>query len=381
MKILITTGIFKPELGGPATFALEFAKRLKATGHTVAVITYSDKLAYDFDAENGFPIIRIVRSQKKFSNYFRYFLAVWRNAKNYSFIYSLDWFSAGVPMMLATRFTRTKYVVRVGGGYIWEKYLAEGKPAVTLKEFYEKGLHHEYGFMFRLIKRVFERAAIVVFNTDEQRELYSKYYSLNPKRITTITNAVPEHKFSSLMNTYNELERMPDKEIVFAGRFIKMKNVESLIRAFAKLRDQEYKLLLIGEGPTEALLRAIVHELKLEKRVEFLAPLSQRDLYRRITNCAYVVIPSWTDVSPHQVYECLSLGIPFLLTQENYLSINNKDFLKIDPHSVDDIAEKMNRLLVSNEYQNFVRTLRSIEYKHSWNDVVAEYLKIFKYLV
>lgn len=382
MRLLITTGIFRPELGGPATFAAEFARRLTSIGHEVTVITYSDEVSYDFDKEYNYPIVRVLRTQSKLKNYWRYFWAVVKHARKFQCIYTLDWFSAGVPVLVAATLTRRKYFVRVGGGYIWEKYLMENRPPVTLKEFYEKGIHKEYKLMYKLIKLVLQHATKVIFNTDIQRELYNKYYNLNPERTLTVFNAIPEHKHGALMHTYrNEPSFVPDKEIVFAGRFIKMKNVETLVRAFAKLQDSEFKLLLIGDGPTEVELKTIVKELDIEERVEFIPKMSQQDLYRRIANSYLVVIPSWTDISPHQVYECLSLGIPFLLTQENYLTINSYDFIKIDPHSVDDIAEKMNKLLDPASYQTFTKSLQTIEYSHGWNNVVAEHLKSFKEFV
>jgi glycosyltransferase involved in cell wall biosynthesis len=81
------------------------------------------------------------------------------------------------------------------------------------------------------------------------------------------------------------------------------------------------------------------------------------------------------------VYECLALGIPFLLTKENYLSINKEDFVKIDPTSVDDIAEKMNALLHETTYKHFVESLEKLYFKRSWQDVILDHLKIFKKLV
>src|SRR5947207_2892941 len=136
MRILIATGIFKPELGGPATFAAEIAARLSAGGHTVAVITYSNQAISAEDKAFPFLVMRVVRKKSKLLNYFSYFFAILHETKNFDFIYSLDWFSAGLPIMLACFLTRKKYIVRVGGGYIWEKYLAEGRPPVTLKQFY-----------------------------------------------------------------------------------------------------------------------------------------------------------------------------------------------------------------------------------------------------
>ncbi len=380
MKILITTGIFKPELGGPATYAVELGRRLQAAGHPIKVITYSDKPAYSFDKEFPFSLVRVVRSSNKLINYLKYFSVVIKHARKYDLIYSLDWFSAGVPVMLASFFTGKKYIVRVGGGYIWEKYLAQGKPPVTLKEFYKNKLYKEYKIMYYAIKLVLRRASKVVFNSDEQRELYKTYYGLHSDKIVTITNPVPENKFGTLLRSFKQEDMYADKEIVYAGRFIKMKNVESVIKAFAKLRDGSFTLLLIGEGPTEAELRKLVKENGLSERVTFLPVLPLVELYRRISNCYYVITASWTDISPMQIYECLALGIPFLLTKENYLTINKFDFIKIDPTSIDDIAEKMNMLLDPEIYRKHRESLSRLSYHYSWNNVVVDHMRLFTHI-
>jgi glycosyltransferase involved in cell wall biosynthesis len=381
MRILITTGIFKPEPGGPATYSAELGKRLHSAGHEVILITYSDKPHFDLDDGYTYNIIRVVRSPSKLKNYLKFFWAAFKHMRRADIVYSLDWFSAGVPVMLASFLRKKKYIVRVGGGYIWEKYLSEGRSPMPLKDFYEKKIYKQYKVMYWLIWLVLHRAAHVVFNSDEQRELYQKFYSLKPQKISTIHNPVPESKFGTLVHTYKENYHQRDKEIIFAGRFIKMKNVEALIAAFSKLNDPIFKLTLIGEGPTEPILRQMVTDLHLEDRVEFHPSMSQTELYRRIVNSYLFVIPSWTDISPNQVYECMSLGIPFLLTKENYLTINRQSFLKIDPTSVDDIALKMNQLLDPKEYAAFVESLSHLSFHHTWHDVVLEHMRLFTHYV
>jgi glycosyltransferase involved in cell wall biosynthesis len=377
MKVLIATGIFKPEPGGPATYAAELGRRLHSTGHPVTVVTYSNKAHFDLDTSYPFIIRRVVRTRNKIINYYRYFSALMKEIEKHSLIYTLDWFSAGLPVMLAAKRKNKKYIVRVGGGYIWEKYLSQGKPPVTLKEFYERKMYRRYYIMYYIIKKVLQNASWVIFNSDDQRELYHKYYKLDPHKTSVIYNPVPENKFGTLVRTYEQRFARRDKEIVFAGRFIKMKNVEAAVRAFHKLEDKEFRLLLIGEGPTESLLRQLVTDLKLEDRVEFLPSMSQMNLYRRIINCYYLILPSWTDVSPNQINEAMSLGIPFLLTKENYLSINNQKFLTIDPNSVDDIANKMNSLLDPRQYEAFIHSLSKLSMNQTWNHAVVEHMRIF----
>ena len=75
MKIVIASGIFLPELGGPATYAAKISEEFIKLGHQVKIITYSDQLEYDFDKDLKYPIFRIQRSNK-ILNYFNYYLLI-----------------------------------------------------------------------------------------------------------------------------------------------------------------------------------------------------------------------------------------------------------------------------------------------------------------
>src|SRR3989344_3032927 len=156
MRILIVTGIFEPEIGGPAEYTPKLAAGLIERGHEVKVLTYSAS-AFGGDAKYPFPLERVVRTNK-LSNYARFFLAALRNVPHYDIIYSLDWFTAGLPLALASRLAGKKYLLRIGGGYIWEKYLNDGNPPVTLIDFYKRGIHKRYPVMYRIMKFVFKGA-------------------------------------------------------------------------------------------------------------------------------------------------------------------------------------------------------------------------------
>src|SRR3989338_7115694 len=99
MKIVIASGIFIPELGGPATYAAKIADSFLALGHQVKIIIYSDKSVYDLDKNLAYPIFRVKISNKLF-NYLNYFRVLQKVAKDADVIYSFDHFSAGIPVAL-----------------------------------------------------------------------------------------------------------------------------------------------------------------------------------------------------------------------------------------------------------------------------------------
>ncbi|PIR76833.1 MAG: hypothetical protein COU30_05750, partial [Candidatus Magasanikbacteria bacterium CG10_big_fil_rev_8_21_14_0_10_38_6] len=61
MKILIATGIFPPEIGGPATYVPRIAKEFLDRDHFVSVITYSDTYVHERDVHYPFLVKRIKR--------------------------------------------------------------------------------------------------------------------------------------------------------------------------------------------------------------------------------------------------------------------------------------------------------------------------------
>ena len=264
MKILIASGIFKPELGGPATFAAELGKRLTAAGHEIRVVTYASP-STTVPENLPFPVIYVARRANKLSNYFRYFWRVWRLVNTRpDLVYCLDWFSAGVPAAAVCRLRGVPYIVRVGGDYIWEKYLSSGQPPMTLKAFYEQDIYRNYPLIFKAINWVLRGARTVIFNSNEQQILFEKYYSLASRRTQIIYNVAPELELST--TPIPVLKRR--HEIVFAGRLIIIKNIDSLIRAFARLRDTSFTLQIIGEGPEEESLRRLVSENNLVTALE-----------------------------------------------------------------------------------------------------------------
>lgn len=381
--MVIATGIFEPEAGGPATFAARMAALLTEAGWEVTVVTYADEERYDFDDSYAFRLVRVVRSglstlpgAGKVSQLRRYYKALKREAADADLIYTLDWMAAGLPASLAARTLRKPYIARVGGDYAWEqKYCEEVSEPLPLREFYESGayLRGKYRLYHMIVRHVLRGAAHVVFNSQAQRDLYRRYFRLSAEGTSVITNAVPRKEFSDIRRT------VPTREIVYWGRFNGMKNIATLVRAFAMAGlPDSYSLVLIGDGPAKAGVEKLVEELHLGDRVELLPGMRQKDALERVKNARAFVLPSWTDISPNQVYEALAIGLPLVVTQENFLPIRDKLPLMVDPSSVDDVAGALQTIADDAKYDHLVRGLVAISYERSWQDVLREHLALFR---
>ncbi|MBM3261073.1 glycosyltransferase [Candidatus Kaiserbacteria bacterium] len=378
MRILITTGIFEPESGGPATYAPRLAALFVEKGIEVTVATYSDMADTQKDGSYPFKLVRVVRGNK-FFNRIRFFFACYAHMRWCDVVYTLDWFAAGLPVTLAAWVVGKPYIVRIGGDYAWEqKYLESGAPPLSLKDFYVRRIHRQgiYAIYFFVIRAILRSAVHIVFNSESQRALYAHYYNLRFDATSVIANPISRDNLASITRG------IPTKEIVYWGRLIEMKNVSSLIRAFAQAAlPFEYTLSIIGDGPQKELLQTLINELQIANRVNMLPAMPRAAALERVKDARAFVLPSWTDISPNQVYEAIAIGLPSIITQENYLPIRDQFPEMIDPHSVDDIAQKLSMLADDVRYADFAARFHAIHIDRDWDVVVREYTELFKIMI
>jgi glycosyltransferase involved in cell wall biosynthesis len=105
--------------------------------------------------------------------------------------------------------------------------------------------------------------------------------------------------------------------IVFAGRFSEEKGLETLLNAWAQLdKSERGRLLLIGTGPLETLLRGRAASLGLaEPEVVFAGAKPPREVLRLLANARALVQPSVCfENSPRSVLEAFAWGRPVIVS-------------------------------------------------------------------
>jgi len=99
--------------------------------------------------------------------------------------------------------------------------------------------------------------------------------------------------------------------LLFLGRFVGEKGVETLLRAVdrSRGRGQEVLLDLVGAGPLEGEYRSLVAQLGIADQVRFRGPLRGEALAGAIRSSIAVVVPSaWDEASGIVAAEALSCG-------------------------------------------------------------------------
>lgn len=106
--------------------------------------------------------------------------------------------------------------------------------------------------------------------------------------------------------------RPPGKTIISVARLTAQKRLERLILAFARVRDPEAQLLILGEGEERAALTRLVAELGLMDRVSM--PGFVNDVAAALHAADLFVLPSDYEGLPAVVLEAMAANCPVLGT-------------------------------------------------------------------
>lgn len=306
MKIVLATGIFPPEIGGPATYVRGLARELTARGDDVIVITYGAKQG--IDRSEGYWVVSVGKQGGFLRRWLRYREELAGYGAEADYVCAFTSISAGMPVLMSGLHAPMK-ILRLGGDFFWERYTDAGGE-LTLREWYAS----RFGF-WRLLNtlvmaKVLRAFDLLVYSTEFQRDIHAHAYRRLP-RTTVEHNARPEPTFTSH-------ERHVPFRLLFMGRFVRFKNILSLIEAMNLLPDAT--LSIVGEGPIDAELRARVKRLGLEDRITFKASVAGAE--KRATFDAHdlLVLPSLTEISPNTALEARAACLPVLLTKETGLA-------------------------------------------------------------
>ena len=169
-----------------------------------------------------------------------------------------------------------------------------------------------------------KRSALLLFN----RLCGQADCLLSPARIPHIQRAKQHAVIPNIVTvkkTTLTIKPSETKMIVAAGRLVKQKNYDLLIRAFAQIVPRcDAKLMLIGEGPERKNLIARVLELNLEKHVQFIGQIDEPHVH--LSNADLVVSSSNWEGFGMTIAEALCLSVPVVATD---CPVGPSDFLTI----------------------------------------------------
>jgi glycosyltransferase involved in cell wall biosynthesis len=305
VKVLVVSGIWPPEVGGPASHGPELGRFLVARGHQVRAVTTA---AADGPEESGFPVLAARKDRPRPIRQPAAALAVIRAVRGAEVVYATSLYGRSA---LATTLNRVPLVVKLVNDPAYERARRLGLHDGTIEDFQRPHRHPAVRALKRGRDLALSRALSVIIPSRYLAEI-ARGWEIEPHRIRVVPNPAPEIDESAPRVELRERFGMESPTFVFAGRLTPQKNLPLAIAAMDRVAGAS--LIVIGAGPSEDQLRSAVTESGAGDRVSFKGALPRDEAIAWMRAADACLLPSDWENFPHAAVEALAAGTPVIAT-------------------------------------------------------------------
>jgi glycosyltransferase involved in cell wall biosynthesis len=189
---------------------------------------------------------------------------------------------------------------------------------------------------------------------------------------------------------------LQERVILYVGRFDPRKGIETLVRAFALLKEQgvkNLKLVIVGgsspqmpDGAERTRIEGIVNELGLHSDVLFAGQIGHDILPLYYTAADVCVIPSHYEPFGLVAIEAMACGTPVVASDVGGLKftiIPEETGLLVPPQDIAAFANGIHRILFDDLWARKLRKLASanVNRRFSWSGVAIQISELYRYLL
>lgn len=339
-KVLITTGIYPPDIGGPATYSKLLFDELPKRGIEAEVLSFGE-----------------VRHLPKIIRHFVYFFKVLKRAKGVDVVYAQDPVSVGLPTMLANKFLRKRFFIRIAGDYAWEQGVQRFGVKDDLDTF---SLKNNYGLSVKFFKKI----QFCVAKRANQIIVPSHYFKgvivnwgIQPEKIKVIYNGIEINESNLLAGRQeSKVHKVESRVLLSVGRLVPWKGFRVLVEIMPDLLKEipELKLVIVGDGPQKKELEYTIQELNLEDKVVLAGQLKREEVLEYMQKSNIFILNTSYEGFAHLLLEAANFMIPVITTNVGgnpELIENNEEGILIEPDNKEQIKGAVLKVLRDSEFR------------------------------
>lgn len=333
-NILITTGIFPPQVGGPATYVPKLANYLHDKGANVRVLTTGKNLStpdvpYRVERiSSGLPG-RLLESQN--------YLLRWRKW------YDCAYVNGFAPDVYLSRFVcETNVVQKIVGDRSWEVSRNNSDVTCSIDEFQTVSVPLKTQIRREIHRRITRSADSIIVPSKYLKDIVSGW-GIPKESINVIYNAV--HPPGDFPTVEPEFPDKPNK-LLTVGRMVPWKRMPMLIKVLSKVENAG--LVVLGDGPEMEACRNTIKELNLQNQVYLKGNVDKSVVFQHFHHSDCFVLNSTYEGFPHVLLEAMYMETPVITSDSG----GSKELAEFFPKYIQCFpAEKPRRLitLLNNE--------------------------------
>ena len=371
MNILITVGIFPPDIGGPASFVPKIANHLINMDNKVKIICLADE--ENLLLEDELDVLRIRRSTYLPIRWFKTISLIIKHGRKSDILFVNG---LGVEAAIANLYLRKKIVRKIVGDPVWERFYNKKRTSETFDDF--QNLKQNLNVRIQKLIRNWSISSseVVITPSDHLKEFINR---TNPKtEVLKINNGIEITEFKRSKTPLHEFN------ILINSRLVVQKNIHLVIEAMDSIKNLDINLKIIGEGGEFASLEELITNLKIQNRVKMIGKVENNLISEYLKTSNLFIQASDYEGLPHSILEAINYEVPILSTEvggcKDLLDNGDRGFIISSPQNKQQIAEKIDYI-----YENYdialtkaVAAKKYIQNKYNFSTQAKIYTEVFE---
>ena len=371
MNILITVGIFPPDIGGPASFVPKIANHLINMDNKVKIICLADE--ENLLLEDELDVFRIKRSTYLPIRWFKTISLIIKHGRKSDILFVNG---LGVEAAIANLYLRKKIVRKIVGDPVWERFYNKKRTFETFDDF--QNLKQNLNVRIQKLIRNWSISSseVVITPSDHLKEFINR---INPKtEVLKINNGIEITEFKRSKTPLHEFN------ILINSRLVVQKNIHLVIEAMDSIKNLDINLNIIGEGGEFASLEELITNLKIQNRVKMIGKVENNLISEFLKTSNLFIQASDYEGLPHSILEAINYEVPILSTEvggcKDLLDNGDRGFIISLPQNKQQIAEKIDYI-----YENYdialtkaVAAKKYIQNKYNFSTQAKIYTEVFE---
>lgn len=360
MNVTLVSGIYPPDIGGPATYIPGLAQYLHESNERVRVVSLtngkSKKIQYPWNT------YLVSRKFGRISRFMVVLLAILRIKTDVFFVNGMH-----EEVAIANKIKRKQVIAKIVGDPVWERARNRGSKCQNIQEFNASNLELKYKLQRHFLTWSLNQFQIVICPSRELVTLVESWGVKVPVRF--LPNGVEPRNLQLLA---------PKHDVVAISRLVTWKNLDALIKVSAKLG---INLAIAGDGPEEFNLKNLAENLKA--RVKFYGSLNSEKVIELLLQSKVFALISDYEGQSFALLQAMSLGLPSVVSDiegNTQVITDGYNGLVVDPNSADILESKLSTILESTTLQRNLGANAKKTIELSFN-LSTNYLKVHNLLV
>ena len=293
--ILISTAIYPPDIGGPATFIKKLERQLVKSDYNVVIIGLIDDKKYKFGKEGNVERIFIPRNNNYIFRTLRIIktMIVKSRQSNAVFVNGL-FIESAISLIFSKKPAISKFV----GDPVWERYQNKNKTTMNLEEFFRSKSSLLRNILIFIYKKSFAKFQTIIFPSNYLAAFFKNIYS------TKNTQAVIYNGIASSEHIDTSTNFSREWDLIILSRLVKWKNIDLVLQ---NLENSNLKIIVVGDGSELRYLKRLSNRSELN--IFFSGKVShEKSLEYLRKSKIFVQISSYEGFS-HSLLEAMSLGL------------------------------------------------------------------------